>query len=339
MRAAENVLVGVGCLLLAACGSAFSPHSANLEPSASGARGFGGGAASESRGSAAPASGTRLEPPTQSPLPPDVVCRLPYADFSEATGGFIDYPTGQRHADAAATVALPGNTPGQIGVNPGLTYIASVGKWFPVPYEWVAPGGSFYAYADSSGIIRAVTTSDNSVRVLTNDGGWSILGTSDTEIFLGRNDRPGVWVIVTWATPVPILDRGVWQKFAHGSVWGVDGSGNLVSHKFDGAGTDTTWGQVPGSAWVAGFDANGDPVVDIGGALKIFHADKSTTTVWPGTNSLSAGGRVFTDSHGLWFGVGGGLIDAPGHGIYLWTPSHGAQVVGPELHPAGGCGP
>src|SRR5207302_1554345 len=90
-----------------------------------------------------PASGARLESP-----PPGAICRVPYADISEATGGWMSYPGGGIQPDPAATVALPGNTPGQIGVNPGLTFIPQNRHWVPVPYDWVAPSGRLYADLD-----------------------------------------------------------------------------------------------------------------------------------------------------------------------------------------------
>jgi len=71
---------------------------------------------------------------------------MPYADISEASGGFISVPGGKQDGDPSAVVALPGGTPGRPGVNPGLTYLASIGRWVPVPWFWVAPNSSFYVY-------------------------------------------------------------------------------------------------------------------------------------------------------------------------------------------------
>ncbi len=86
---------------------------------------------------------------------------MPFAAISEASGGFIAYPGGARQDDPSSAVALPGNTPGQIGVNPGLAYDRVLGHWVPVPLDWLAPGGQTYAY-QNGGKIRAVTVLDGS---------------------------------------------------------------------------------------------------------------------------------------------------------------------------------
>src|SRR5256885_197118 len=110
-------------------------------------------------------SGTRLPTPSPSP-PPDATptqvalssapCRVPMAYISEAYGWFVDFPTGKRTAAPDSQAALPGNPPGAIGLNPGLTYDTATHTWVPVPYLWLSPDGATYAYS-TGGAVHAVT--------------------------------------------------------------------------------------------------------------------------------------------------------------------------------------
>jgi hypothetical protein len=291
------------------------------------------------------ASATRTNAPAA--LPAGVVCRLPYAEISEASGGFILYPGGQQQSDPNSVVATPGNTPGQIGVNTGLTYNSAAGTWAPVGAEWVSPNGLFYVYDDwrFSHKIRAVTIADGSSGDVTPDAGWYIIGTSNTGVYLGKasvagtGPIPGAWFVAFGNSPAQIIDGGVWGRFFAGGLWGVDGGGNLVRHDVS-TGAETVWGRgLLNVSRIAGFDLAGQPIVITGGAVTIYRANGSTIAVWPGTNGLSAGGWVSADKVGLWFSVGGGLVGAPGHGIYLWRPGVGAKLISvPEVNIAGPCG-
>jgi hypothetical protein len=62
-------------------------------------------------------------------------------------------------------------------------------------------------------------------------------------------------------------------------------------------------------------------------------------TIWPGINGLSAAGYVFGDALGVEFAIGGGLVGAPGHGVYVWTPAGGPKQISTyEANIAGPCG-
>jgi len=234
-------------------------------------------------------------------------------------------------------VALPGGTPGQIGANPGLTYDLATGTWVPVPYHWLAPGGSLYAYEGySNSIIRAVNVVDGSNAAVVTGGGWLLMTTADDGVYVTKSDAPGAWFIPFGGQPRLVIDHGSWQRLSNGYLWGVDASGNLVRHDMIGGG-EMTWATVPASAWIVGFDPLGNPLVNRGGALLLVQAGNSITTLWPGTSG-SVGGRAAGDARGIWFEVGGGLVGAPGHGLYLWTAAAGAHLISSdEGNLAGGC--
>jgi hypothetical protein len=277
---------------------------------------------------------------SESPTGQTGTCRLPFSEISEAKGGFILYPGGERQDDPSSTVALPGNTPGQIGVNPGLTYDIATGTWVPVPARWLAPGGQTYAYADfRANSIRAVTVASGSSGYVTTSGNWQLIGVRDDGVYASQPNTLGAWFIGFGSQPQQIVDHGSWDTFANGALWGTDASRTLVRHDVASS-AETTWGSVLSVSSIAGFDASGEPVVYTGGAFAIHHANGTTTPVWAGTNGLVASGYAFGDSHGIWFEVDGssGLVGAPGSGIYLWNAAGGAKLVTPEpVHVMGTC--
>src|ERR1700674_1507233 len=222
MRAGRRVCIAALLVLLAACSGA---------PLATGPV-------------AVVVSPTRTESPARSSPPPaaQTTCRVPFSVISEASGGFITYPGGQRQDDPSSVVALPGYTPGQIGVNPGLAYDRALGRWVPVPPEWLAPGALTYAYADFTGTIRAVTPGGGSEDV-TADGGWELISTADTGVYAARPNVAGAWFVPFGGVPQQIVDRGSWQRYFNGVLWGIDGSGQVFEHDLT-SGAETVWGTV-----------------------------------------------------------------------------------------------
>jgi hypothetical protein len=277
--------------------------------------------------------------PTSSPSPVAAAsCGVPFSGMSEANGGFIIYPGGQRQDDPSSTVALPGNEPGQIGVNPGLAYDRVLSKWVPVPLSWLAPGGQTYAYQENGGKIRAVTVLDGSSGDVTTYGGWELISTADDGVYAGKLNTPGAWFVPFGGTPEQIGDHGSWQSYANGALWGVDSSRNLIQHDAT-SGVETSWGAVSSVSYIVGFSTSGEPLVATGGALVMLHLTGSPTTLWPGTGDLGEGGRAYADALGVWFEVDGTRIGEQGTGIYLWTPDKGAQLVASEVvHVMGACG-
>lgn len=336
MRAIHSAWLVAGLLI---CGCAA------VEPgaTASGARlNPPGSAASDSRTKPTPdqwwlppASSARLAAP---PPPAGTTCLLPFSEISEANGGFILYPSGRRIDDPKSQVALPGNQPGAIGLNPGLTYDVPAGKWVPVPLSWLSPDGRIYAYYFSQGTIHAVNvlTGESGVVVT---GGWNLIGVANDGVYASQGNTPGAYFIPFGQDPQKIVDHGTWMRFHDGALWGTDSSLQLI--RFDvSTHSETGWGTVTRVAFVTGFDAAGEPVVSSGGALAVFHDNGTTTQVWPGTNGLMAAGYAFGDVYGVWFEVVGssGIPGTAGGGTYLWTPAAGPKQVSIEaVHVMGPC--
>jgi hypothetical protein len=335
MRAKSAALVTICCVAAAACGAALHDAAFIATPSPT----------AISRELETPPTPTPSPFQPASPVPPPASpsasasgsCRIPIADISEAKGWFLTIPGGSRQDDPTSVVALPGGTPGQIGANPGLTYDRAAGVWVPVPSQWLAPGGSLYAYQGfSDTTIRAVNAVDGSSGTVVGGGGWLLMTTTDDGVYVTRSDAPGAWFIPFGGQPRVVIDHGSWQRLNTGSLWGVDANGKLARHDLT-SGLEATVATVSANAWIGGFDLSGNPLLNQGGALTLVRGDGTTTTLWPGTSG-SVGGRVVADGLGVWFEVGGGLVGAPGHGLYLWTPSAGARLISsPEANLAGGC--
>jgi hypothetical protein len=349
MQPARGLAVFVFVTLISACGEvppASSPspvtqatQGPNVSPPAS--------PPSPSPGLYEPPVGVPATAPTPLPLPAGAICRIPYADSSEANGGFIYFPSGERQFDPNSVVAMPGNLPGQVGQNSGLTFDRTLGRWVPVGRDWLAPNGLFYVYEDfDAHNIHGVTITDGSSANITTDGSWYPIAATDQGVYLRRLPTTptgpgpeGIWYVPYGGIPNQIIDHGAWSTFADEALWGFDESGNLIRHKV-GTGAESRWGQWNLAAWIVGFDLGGNPVVNTGGALVLYRADGTKVAIFTSANGIFAQGQVFVDTHGVWFQAGANLIGAPGSGIYLWTEATGAQLASPnDVHPAGVCGP
>ena len=342
MRQARSAWAAAGFLVMAACGS--TDHGFTIGSPA---------AASSPAPAQAPASPTSSlhQPPFFVP-PPDFAssarisssppaelgsCAVPYSNISEADGGFIAYPGGQRQSDPSSAVALPGNTPGQVGVNIGLAFDRVVQRWVPVPLDWVAPRGLTYAYTDTSGRIRAVTVLTGSSGDVTVDGGWELIATADDGVYAVKATTPGAWFVAFGGEPRQLVYSGTWERYSGGALWGVDSSRNLVQHDVV-TGAETVWGPVSSYSDIVGFAASGEPLVVTGGVLVMLHLTGTPTIVWPGNGDLGEGGRAYADAQGIWFEVDGSRVAEPGTGVYRWTPDKGAQLIAAEVvHVMGPC--
>ena len=275
-------------------------------------------------------SGARVQSPwTGAP------CRIPYADITEATGGFVSLPDGQRYADPAATVALPGQIPGRFGQNPGLTYLADIGKWVPVPLRWVSPDHSLFVY-QSGEQIRGVKIADNASFDVTSGAGWMLIGPGEGGVYIGKPGIQGAWFVPYGSTPRQVADHGRWDVYSSGALWGWDASNNLL-RLATAVGFESRWGAKQYS-WVAGFDRSGQPFVVAMGSMWLAHSDGSFTLIWNGNNDASPGAPVITIAAGSWFAVGGGRVGTPGHGFYLYVPGGGVKyLVGLDAILAGPC--
>ena len=298
--------------------------------------------------SARVSSTARTAPPSPSPRPAPTApivystapCGLPMHAITEASGAFVLYPSGAVAGAPGSEVALPGHSPGEIGVNPGLTYDVAENKWIPAPYYWLAPAGRLYIFEDfATGKTFVVNVSSGSATQLAVPSGWFPFGTSDDGVYVQASAPGGAWFYPFDGSQARLLTEGnYWLKYNSDSIWRLSAgsAGLLVRHDlFTGA--DRTLTTLGGWNDILGFDAQGDPLIlnstDIPSSsskqsykFMLIGADGHATTLWSG-NGNRAVGLAVGDNHGVWFVIADsdGL---PGHeGLYLWTPHTAAKLI------------
>ena len=330
-------VAAIACLALTACG----PFHRLSAPGAL------SGAATPARVSspARTASPPRLESPsplptqTPAPTPPALAgapCRIPLAYISEAYGWFIGYPGGNRIEAPDSQVALPGGTPGAIGQNPGLTYDHATRTWEPVPYLWLSPDGSTYAYGFQS--ISAVNVRTGAVTKLA-PGAWNLFGVSNAGAYAW--DATGAALLpFDGGQAQRIAAGGYWFGYSNGAIWRDSGiSPDPIVRHVLATGAEKTVTTLHGWNTFQGFDAAGDPIMQTAPAIPssspqtynliVVHPNGSVVTIYSGEQQPE--GYAVGDAHGIWFERGGGL--------YLWRPGVGArQVSDIEGNISGPCG-
>lgn len=166
---------------------------------------------------------------TTSPTPAAaLLCRLP---IDRGMGAFVDIPanlTGTGIVDTVSDdptsdVKLPDGE-----ARAGLSYNWTFKRWLPVPYKWVVPDESRYAYTDSQARIHLVNLSASSDSAITQSGKWGVYGLTADAIYAGQRDptrQPsllGLWRIpLTGGAPQQLASQGTWLVIGGGAAWSV----------------------------------------------------------------------------------------------------------------------
>lgn len=294
------------------------------------------------------ASHARTAPPAPSPkaTPTGPIvystapCRLPMGAITEASGVFVLYPGGALADAPGSEVALPGQEPGQIGANPGVTYDAVMRKWVPVPYFWLTPDGTTYVFEDyAAGKIFAVDVANGTAKQLAVPPGRVLSGTSDIGVFVQAPAPGGAWFYPFDGAEAHVVAQGnYWLNYNSDSIWRFSSAsgGSLERHNVL-TGADVVLATLGGWNDIVGFDRQGDPLIlnsaDVpsssprqGYRLILIGADGHATALWSGTGSRAVGLAV-GDDHGVWFVIADS-DGIPSHqALYLWTPRSGATRI------------
>jgi len=258
--------------------------------------------------------------------------------ITEASGAFVLYPSGAVAAAPSSKVALPGGQPGQIGVNPGITYDLAATKWLPVPYYWLAPGGKVYIYEDSkTGKTSVVDVSTGKARELSVPAGWFPFGLSDLGAYVQASLPGGAWFYpFDGSHPRLLVEGNYWLSYNSGSIWQLSPSGRLVRHDLT-SGADKEVTTLSGWNEILGFDLRGNPLIlispdvpssDLRQSYKfmLIGGDGQATTLWSGVGSRAEGFAV-GDTHGVWFVIASSDGNPSHQALYLWTPQKGARLI------------
>jgi len=272
---------------------------------------------------------TRTSPPLPSatpvasanptPIAANVLCRLP---IDNGTGAFVDIPTtpplrpiDQVRDDPSSQVKLPNGEP-----RVALSYDWPLQRWLPVPYKWVAPDGTRYAYSDSQSRVHVVEVKNNSDRIVASGAYWGVYAFAADGIYVGQRDpskQPsllGLWRISkTGGSPQILTSQGTWLGIGPDAAWSVvqesspsvfwpspENSFGRVLKRLDLKTRQiTTWYTSEGGRFrVAAVDSNGRPV--------LLGLDERLVWVVTAAGMVEAFGHGFVtdaivDSHGIWY--------------------------------------
>jgi hypothetical protein len=306
--------------------------------------------------SATPAASASPSPspsPSQSPVatpagPPastakyPVLCRLP---IDRGNGAFLDIPvdpttSGSVDAsvdDPSSNVKLPNGEP-----RVGLSYDWPMGRWLPVPHQWAAPDGAWYAYTDSQARVHQVGVSDGSDQVIASGASWGLYGYGADGLLYGGQRDPskqpsltGLWRLgISGGPPQQVTSQGTWLGIGSDAAWSMvsdgappsgydvpEGSLGTVLQRLDlKTGAIATWyTSSTGRYRVGAVDTNGRPVL-----VGVVTAPAVLIVTARGTaqsfNSSSYVPDVMADAHGVWY------LDPMLNSVYLTDGSQGRRM-------------
>ncbi len=280
-------------------------------------------------------------------------CRLPIYAGGPGSGGFIVFPNASFIPDPRSAVSVPSPSPGSASPPPqygygyqgwyGTAYDQAYSRWLPVPYRWVSPDGTRYAYLGQPNGIYVQNVANGTQVELGEGKSWQILDVQATAVYAVTGQTGGLWRLPFSGTETQIASSGYWQAvsptgFAYGTATSSvpQGAGNTILQLNLATGATTDFFSVPAHlSSVAGFDSAGDPIIYVSGpqALRIYigHSASSSTPIadLSGTN-FYPNGALISDRHGIWLGGGNGIaLYVQGGGWYMMSG------IGGQL--AGGC--
>ena len=285
-----------------------------------------------------PASSGGPVPPMANPASPSggptlaLSCRLPIYAGGPGSGGFIVFPGRTFVADPSSAVTAPtppgATPPPSNGMGPGyptgwygLSYDAAYSKWLPVPWAWVSPDGSHYAYPINGDVyvqnVAAGTQLDLGVGQR-----YNVLKVENSGVYVTMPSQPGLWFLPFAGTARQITASGFWQAESSGEAYGTitsavpQGATNTILKLDIASGTSTPFFSKDGAqSMVTGFDAQGHPVItaQFRDGAELFIATAPDTAQAIAVSGFGGYYQPFpygpiADSHGTWFSVGGGII-------------------------------
>ena len=244
------------------------------------------------------------------------------------TGGFVNFPGGT-YTPAAAS---------------NSTYVAAVGKWFPVPTQAVAPDGSSYVDVRVTGDANRMFVNSSLYLVDTRTGAerrlmaapvheWlMVLGYTDAGVYAEtvtiKGDFTFTLLLIDPAsgtshqlahTTSSITTRQPWSSFSGDAAWGMtmkqspEGQPEYTLVRLDvTTGKQADWYTTKDSFTVAGFDGAHEPILLLFGAparvVVVAGPGHSVLVTSSGAQITPGRGLGVTDQHGTWFGSADGSI-------------------------------
>ena len=278
-------------------------------------------------------------------------CRLPIYAGGPGSGGFIVFPNGTFIADPRSAVTAPSPSPGPTPAPPqygygyqgwwGTTYDRAYSKWLPVPYTWVTPDGTRYAYPGQPDGIYVQNITNGTQLELGEGKFWQILDVEANGVYAVTGQTGGLWLLTFAGAVTQVTSNGFWQAVRGGYAYGTatssvpQGVGNTILRLNLSTGASVDYFSYPSvQSSVAGFDYAGKPVIYVQGQ-NLFLVYLGSTQ--PGQSMVIANlfgsnfwpnGAPVGDSHGLWLASGNGIaLYVAGVGWYSMS-GLGGQLAG-----------
>ncbi|HYW26971.1 MAG TPA: hypothetical protein VE953_22575 [Terriglobales bacterium] len=325
--------------------------------------------AHRSPANASPA-GTFLSPGADS-LVADLTCRLPISSNAPGSGGFVGFPTAEFTSDPGSNTSDA--TRYEYG---GLTYDRAVHRWLSVRRSAITPDGTRFVYwsgRDSDfHLVSASSGAETPIGPRLNGPGWYAASAARFNWASGgppwglleaaadgayavppATQTPfaaGLWFFPYAGTSErQIASGGYWQNVGGGAAWGtgapsVPQGATVTILRLDlGTGVTTAWFSQDGEfAQVAGFDADGHPVVvtSTEDAFQVWLVDGQMHGTEllnlpkeppkPGYGEEPPIRSVIGDVNGVWM--------AASDGLYLYRRGRTQKVSTVTGQIGGGCG-
>jgi hypothetical protein len=220
-----------------------------------------------------------------------------------------------------------------------------------VPWLWVTPDGSRYAYP-SPNSIYVLNVADNSQVELGDGKTWLVISAQAEGVYAVNPNIAGLWLLPYTGAARQITPTGYWQVEAAGFAYGTEtsavpqGVSNTIIRLDVKTGASVAWFTRAGeSSSVVAVDGQGKAIVftypfnAAGPEVWIANSATNVVAITGPTVGIFANGTPIADSHGVWFSASiqdysngntnGQVLYVPGSGVYLMAK------IGGNL--AGGC--
>jgi hypothetical protein len=276
-------------------------------------------------------------PPGTSARNSAIACALPIYTGGPGSGGFIEVPSGTFQPDPRSAVTVA-SAPGWWG----LTYDGPYGRqWLPVPYRWVTPDGSRYAYPGPDGgiFLQGLDHPGDPPLLLGRGATWSIVDVTADGVYAVTGSTGGLWLLSFGGSITTITTSGYWQ-----AVWGrlafgtmtpsvPSGSGNtIVELDFRSLSMTEFFSRPSQTSSVVAFGPDGRPV--------IYVQTPTGLQIWTGfyppfteiadlsTSGFKPSGNPIVDSYGLWLSGPSGTALHVTEPRWYWMSDNGGQLAG-----------
>jgi hypothetical protein len=255
-------------------------------------------------------------------------CRLPIYAQGPGSGGFIVFPNGNFIGDPKSAVTAPSPSPavtqppGYGGYQGwwGTTYDRAYSKWLPVPYRWVSPDGTRYAYPGRPDGIYIQNVANGTQVEVGEGSSWQILDVDAGGVYAITGSTGGLWRLPFSGTATQITSTSYWQAVGGGFAYGTQlsqvpqGAPNPIVRLDLKTGATTEWFVISAGmqGGVLGFDGAGNSIIFVQGQyvydLVMVTAPHTAFRIANlyGSNFYLSGAPI-SDTHGLWLGGGNGI--------------------------------